>query len=306
MQHRFALLLLATSVLGAAAPTAFASGGGGGGGGGGFSGSSSSYDAVEEYRNGVAYLEAQEYKKAETAFERVIDVAPDHAGANYLLGVAYEAQAKDKLAQRAYKKAVRQDGNIIDARLRLALISVKLGDSDAALAERAVLAGRRAACDEPCADAEALDQAVASIDSALAGTPVTTSYNGAAHNNVRRQAADATYLEAIRQINLKHYDTAVGALSEAAYVFGPHPDILTYQGFVARKRGEADAARQFYAAALRIDPAHRGATEYLGEFYVEQGDLRRARQLLARLERDCVFGCPEAEELRRWVDGAAS
>ena len=33
----------------------------------------------------------------------------------------------------------------------------------------------------------------------------------------------------------------------------------------------------------------------------QRGDLEGARALLARLDRACTFGCPEAEELRRWI-----
>ena len=53
-----------------------------------------------------------------------------------------------------------------------------------------------------------------------------------------------------------------------------------------------------------VAPNHKGATEYFGELKVERGDLAGARQMLARLETICHFGCAEAEELRRWIDGA--
>jgi hypothetical protein len=34
---------------------------------------------------------------------------------------------------------------------------------------------------------------------------------------------------------------------------------------------------------------------------VERGDLAGAKVMLARLDRQCHFGCAEAEELRRWI-----
>ena len=33
-----------------------------------------------------------------------------------------------------------------------------------------------------------------------------------------------------------------------------------------------------------------------------RGDQPGARQMLAKLEQTCTFGCVEAEDLRRWID----
>jgi tetratricopeptide (TPR) repeat protein len=87
---------------------------------------------------------------------------------------------------------------------------------------------------------------------------------------------------------------------------GPHPDVLTYQGFANRKLSNYDVAISYYSAALKLDPEHRGANEYLGEYYVETGQLAKANAQLVKLDRICKFGCEEAEELRRWIDGARS
>jgi len=53
--------------------------------------------------------------------------------------------------------------------------------------------------------------------------------------------------------------------------------------------------------ALAIAPNHRGATEYYGELKVERGDMAGAKKMLAELDRQCAFGCAEAETLRRWI-----
>jgi len=72
--------------------TAPASAAGGGGGGGGFaqapSASTPQYDPAVEYRAGVAALEAKDFKKAKTSFDRVIAVAAADANVQYLAGVA--------------------------------------------------------------------------------------------------------------------------------------------------------------------------------------------------------------------------
>src|SRR6195256_6782879 len=64
-------------------------------------------------------------------------------------------------------------------------------------------------------------------------------------------------------------------------------------GYSLRKAPTPDfaGAEKFYNEALRIDPRHRGALEYSGELYLQIGDLARAEQRLATLDKACSFGC---------------
>ena len=87
----------------------------------------------------------------------------------------------------------------------------------------------------------------------------------------------------------------------AEKALGPHPDVLTYMGYTYRKLGQLDTAESYYKQALAIAPNHIGATEYYGELKVERGDIKGARQMLAKLDSICSFGCVEAEDLRRWI-----
>ncbi|RTL71245.1 MAG: tetratricopeptide repeat protein, partial [Hyphomicrobiales bacterium] len=65
-------------------------------------------------------------------------------------------------------------------------------------------------------------------------------------------------------------------------------------------------AYTFYRKALDFDPDHKGALEYLGELYVETGDLPKARENLARLEKLCPSGCEEREDLEKAIASAAA
>ena len=112
---------------------------------------------------------------------------------------------------------------------------------------------------------------------------------------------DAAYVRAVSLINERRYAEALAALDRAESAFGPHPDVLTYQGYVWRKLGRLDQAEAHYRAALAIAPTHRGATEYYGELKVIEGDMAGAKAMLSRLDRVCVYGCVEAEDLRRWI-----
>jgi hypothetical protein len=56
-----------------------------------------------------------------------------------------------------------------------------------------------------------------------------------------------------------------------------------------------------YREALRIDPKHRGATEYLGEAYLMVNDLPKAKEQLAALDKLCFFGCEEYTMLKKAI-----
>lgn len=74
-------------------------------------------------------------------------------------------------------------------------------------------------------------------------------------------------------------------------------------GYSYRKARRPDlaAAERHYDEALRIDPTHRGALEYSGELYLMKGDLARAEQRLATLDRVCTFSCAEYRDLKKAV-----
>ena len=51
--------------------------------------------------------------------------------------------------------------------------------------------------------------------------------------------------------------------------------------------GDYEQALQHYYQALELNPHHRGALEYLGETYLELGQLDNAKALLPRLASAC-------------------
>jgi Flp pilus assembly protein TadD len=74
-------------------------------------------------------------------------------------------------------------------------------------------------------------------------------------------------------------------------------------GYSLRKGSPPDhaGAERFYDAALRIDPNHRGALEYSGELYLITGDLPKAEQRLAALDKACTLPCEEYTDLKKAV-----
>ena len=62
-----------------------------------------------------------------------------------------------------------------------------------------------------------------------------------------------------------------------------------------------DLVFRHYHEALRINPKHRGAHEYLGEAYLMAGNLAKAKDHLAALDKLCFFGCDEYTLLKKAI-----
>jgi tetratricopeptide (TPR) repeat protein len=75
-------------------------------------------------------------------------------------------------------------------------------------------------------------------------------------------------------------------------------------GYSMRKQATPDyaAAAQYYDEALRIDPRHKGALEYSGELALITGDLPKAEDRLATLDKACRLSCEEYRDLKRAVE----
>lgn len=288
------------------ATPALAANGGGGGGGGAPSASGSNIDPAKRYAQGVDLLKAGNFKQAEKAFDDVLDFAGKDANANYMMALAQIGQQDFNNARKYLRNAVKYDKDHALARGWLGAVEAKQGDAGKAAEQKTALEGLKAKCAGTCPEAETIDAAIARIDAAVANPAGELQLSGEMTRLASAKDGDVAYLTASGLINEGKYEEALWSLRAAGVALGPHPDVLTYIGFANRKLHNYDVAISYYSAALKLDPAHRGANEYLGEYYVETGQTAKARQQLVTLERICKFGCEEAEELRRWIDGAKS
>lgn len=64
---------------------------------------------------------------------------------------------------------------------------------------------------------------------------------------------------------------------------------------------QMDLVFRHYNEALRLNPQHLAAREYLGEAYLMTGNVAKAKDLLAELDRLCRAGCVEQAELKRSI-----
>ena len=65
------------------------------------------------------------------------------------------------------------------------------------------------------------------------------------------------------------------------------PRVLNYLGYSHRKLGKLDQALGYYHAAVAQDPDFSLVREYLGEAYIQLGELEAAREQLTQIERIC-------------------
>ncbi|MCD6041659.1 MAG: hypothetical protein K0R40_1262 [Burkholderiales bacterium] len=56
-----------------------------------------------------------------------------------------------------------------------------------------------------------------------------------------------------------------------------------------------------YNEALRIDPKHRGAHEYIGEAYLMVGNVAKAKEHLGTLDKLCFLPCSEYSDLKKAI-----
>jgi cytochrome c-type biogenesis protein CcmH/NrfG len=139
----------------------------------------------------------------------------------------------------------------------------------------------------------------------LAGVPTIALLQSATALAVDTMTSkDAPDLSSVRtKIKAKDFQAALAELKVLADTH-QHADVYSLMGFSLRKTGDYTTALTFYKKALDFDANHKGAREYLGELYVETGQLPKAKEQLAVLEKLCPQGCEEREDLERAITAA--
>jgi Tetratricopeptide repeat len=83
---------------------------------------------------------------------------------------------------------------------------------------------------------------------------------------------------------------ADGRYGEAIEVLGyiadkEQPRVLNYLGYAHRKSGRISVGLGYYQEALRLDPDYTLAREYLGEAYLQLGDVASAKDQLSEIQK---------------------
>ena len=117
---------------------------------------------------------------------------------------------------------------------------------------------------------------------------------------------DAPDLTAVRaKIKAKDWKGAIADLNGLIDKGVQHADVYSLLGFSLRNDGDNKTAYTFYKKALEFEPNHKGALEYLGELYVKIGEVAKAREHVALLQKLCSQGCEELEDLEKAIAEAS-
>lgn len=103
-------------------------------------------------------------------------------------------------------------------------------------------------------------------------------------------------------IDAGKYESAIDRLHNVLDRDPDNPDIMSLLGFSYRKTQNYEDALTFYRWALKVEPEHRGAIEYLGELYLETNQFDKAMQQLEILDSLCAFNCKEYSTLKKAID----
>jgi Tfp pilus assembly protein PilF len=139
----------------------------------------------------------------------------------------------------------------------------------------------------------------------LAGAPCAPLY---AADDVTK-TEDVPFREDAGLITAEYY-LATGKYTQALDVIGGviqrHPqnaDAYTYRGYAFQKLGDNKKARESYRMALGLNPRHLGANKYMGNLWLEDGNLSRAMEQLQAMIYVCAGSyCAEVDELQNDIN----
>jgi tetratricopeptide (TPR) repeat protein len=101
----------------------------------------------------------------------------------------------------------------------------------------------------------------------------------------------------------KDWAAAQAILREALQKNAGNASYHNLYAYSVRKDANPDMSVVFkhYNEALRIDPKHRGAHEYIGEAYLMVGNVGKAKEHLGVLDKLCFFPCSEYSDLKKAI-----
>jgi tetratricopeptide (TPR) repeat protein len=123
------------------------------------------------YEAGIAALEANDYAKAEEIFARNLLYNKNDITARFYMGVTKMKLEKWDEAKRYLKTPARDLRKVPDAKSHLGVTYAKLGDTHAALAQRASLVEMAEACQGTCKFSPDIAEGIRMIDEALVLAP---------------------------------------------------------------------------------------------------------------------------------------
>ena len=102
-------------------------------------------------------------------------------------------------------------------------------------------------------------------------------------------------------ITLKDWAAALAVLEPYTVANPRNADGFNLLGYSLRNQKKYDESLVAYKQALTLNPKHKGAHEYIGEAYIQMGQLDKAKEHLAILDKLCFFSCEEFRDLKKAI-----
>ena len=109
------------------------------------------------------------------------------------------------------------------------------------------------------------------------------------------------YKSGYDEVSNGNYQLAIKYLLKAAKTSPDNPDVYNLLGFSHRKLDKLEESFTYYKMALKLNPRHLGANEYIGELYLRTNNLKKAEEHLKILDDICFFGCGEYDDLKESI-----
>ena len=143
---------------------------------------------------------------------------------------------------------------------------------------------------------------VIALTLALASTALAAGSSSSSRPPAPPKGQPSDYDLGLKAVQAGDYSRALTLLERVVKADPRNADAWNNIGFSYRKLKHFDQSLAAYQKALAINPDHRGANEYLGELYLQIGELEKARERLAKLQNLCPSGCPEYDDLKKAIE----
>jgi len=275
----------------------------------------------------IAYIKIAKYDEAKTHLDAALAEKPDHAEANYYMGVTTEMLGDKKAAETFYKKALEHDPSLIEAATNLAALYL----DDPARPDDAIAVLTKALAKMP--DDASLNQNLAYAyglkkDYANAGKAYDAALAKAENPQIRfaygallfdagemakaaeqlKKALDGTRDDAPLFVTLGRMLGKAGAYADCVRAFDAalkiktDPEWLVRRGTCKHELHDEPGARGDYEAATKADPKYAAAHYYLGMSYTLEKKSRvlaiAALQQAAKLGEGTDIGKNAKEKLK--------
>jgi tetratricopeptide (TPR) repeat protein len=143
----------------------------------------------------------------------------------------------------------------------------------------------------------------------IAGSPTTKAASGTASTpaagaatGTASKTAGEYYESGKAHIDKQEWAAAIADFEQADKLQPNNADVNNHLGHASRMIGKLDVSMAYYKKALKINPKHLGANEYLGELYLTMNQLPKAKAQLVTLQKLCGKTCEEYLDLKKGID----